>query len=442
MAIPNNLGQKIITQANKTFASKFHQSQSGDYFNNQQNPIIQNMASLKHYIGGRQGQSAMRYFKVREQAELEAKKHIEKLNEVMRQRQVREKKMEEILKDNSLERQFKLEKILQKRNTIREKFQKQVKDQEVRSMKLYSTSLKQLEERKNHMSFLQNSTTNKSFFNNAQDSSRMSIRRHQTSIMSQRSRYRDTNEDDHHLKLQLQSIDDKLKKGLERSQIFKQQISSKASQQFQKVQSLNVRGLQEEQKSQKWSSYLMKRQTLESKLEAQRKVMNERQQYQSQKNYEKLQKTQELKKELQKSSDFRFKQQQQRFLSSEKQIKQNQEKLRLEKLKREELWHLKRQDQIDNLQEQKLLREQEKQKLQQKHEWMKFQSQNVKEIQKVSDQSKIMIEMQRREYMDKKSGKGLSTFEQMKFKYLADAALTPDIKKFAIKPNKPNEGNN
>ena len=37
----------------------------------------------------------------------------------------------------------------------------------------------------------------------------------------------------------------------------------------------------------------------------------------------------------------------------------------------------------------------------------------------------------------------MGAFEEVKSKYLADAAITPDIRKFTIKTNKPNdEGNN
>jgi hypothetical protein len=42
--------------------------------------------------------------RARELAELEAKKHIEKLNDIMMKRQSKERKMQEIIEENSLER--------------------------------------------------------------------------------------------------------------------------------------------------------------------------------------------------------------------------------------------------------------------------------------------------------------------------------------------------
>jgi hypothetical protein len=57
---------------------------------------------------------------------------------------------------------------------------------------------------------------------------------------------------------------------------------------------------------------------------------------------------------LDNSVDNRFKVYQVKLKNSEKQIEENKRKLKLEKMKRDELWHLRHLDQKDNLEEMKV----------------------------------------------------------------------------------------
>ena len=62
--------------------------------------------------------------RARELAEIEAKKHVEKLNEIMMKRQNKEKKMQEILEENSLERMARLEMAKEKRKQAKSKMER------------------------------------------------------------------------------------------------------------------------------------------------------------------------------------------------------------------------------------------------------------------------------------------------------------------------------
>ncbi|CDW74172.1 UNKNOWN [Stylonychia lemnae] len=370
--------------------------------------------------------TAVRFMKAREQAEQEAKRHLEKLNDLMKKRQVKEKKMEEILRENSQERLMRLDQMSRKRIIAKDRVEKDKKDQEQKSMKFFNSTLKQIEDRLMRQKSVEKERAQNDFLK--QENSRMSAMRHQTSYIGYTAR---TNQNDDELNEQLRSLDDKLNKGVQRSQMLKQQISTRAAQVHQKIIDKNLKQVQEQHFNEKWSSYLMKRNKVEQKLGEQRKYMDEKWQYQHQQNQVKQEKSVQIKKDQEKSFEQKFKQYQRKFLSSEKQIKQNQEKLRLEKLKKEEIWHLKRQDQLDNLEEQKMLREQERIKLQTKHHWMNFQSQSIKEMNRQNDEARLKQEMERRNYiMSKKKAR---PYDEMKDIVLADAAITPDIKKFHIK---------
>ena len=57
----------------------------------------------------------------------------------------------------------------------------------------------------------------------------------------------------------------------------------------------------------------------------------------------------------------------------------------MEKLKRDEVRHLRRIDQVDNMEERKISREQEKQRIFMKHNWISFQTQNLKDSIRMND---------------------------------------------------------
>ena len=57
----------------------------------------------------------------------------------------------------------------------------------------------------------------------------------------------------------------------------------------------------------------------------------------------------------------------------------------MEKLKKDEIVHLRRLDQIDNMEEQRLAKEKEKERILQKHTWITMQANNIKDLMRMSD---------------------------------------------------------
>ena len=137
------------------------------------------------------------------------------------------------------------------------------------------------------------------------------------------------------------------------------------------------------------------------------------------------------KKEVDDSIDNRFVMYQQKFNNSERQIVENQRKLRLEKLKRDEVWHLRRIDQQDNLEEMKLKRQREKNQVIQKHQMIGQQFESQKEEMKMWQEKVRQDEQARRTFMSNKK----MPYEEMKCKFLSQAAVTPDITKFRKEKN-------
>jgi len=66
----------------------------------------------------------VKFLKARELAELEAKKHIEKLNGLLKKREEKEKKMQELMNESSLERLMNVQRANQKRDTAKSKIEK------------------------------------------------------------------------------------------------------------------------------------------------------------------------------------------------------------------------------------------------------------------------------------------------------------------------------
>ena len=68
--------------------------------------------------------------KARENAESVARGQIDKINQILQKRKDKEKKAEEIFKEYSEERDFKLQKLIERRNKVKEKQDKLNKDKE------------------------------------------------------------------------------------------------------------------------------------------------------------------------------------------------------------------------------------------------------------------------------------------------------------------------
>ena len=136
----------------------------------------------------------------------------------------------------------------------------------------------------------------------------------------------------------------------------------------------------------------------------------------SQHNRDKLDKFLDQKFQIDHSVDNRYKVYERKKANNEQQIEANRQKLRLEKLKRDEVWNLRRLDQIDNLNDIKLNQEQEKQRILFKQHFMNMQSHTVKEKSKQNEDSRFRMTEEYQSYMSQKRSN--KPYEEMRHKYL------------------------
>ena len=159
----------------------------------------------------------------------------------MMKRQAKELKMREILEENSLERLQKLTKANEKRREIKSKMEKVSKELELKSLKMYNMSVKNM-------------------MNDTIRSHRSNDRRENQSKFTVSSSYRkmDKEKSDDELISELTRIENKLKIGQERSSIYRQEISTKARQHSDKIETVKSKLAILNDPNERFSNYLQK----------------------------------------------------------------------------------------------------------------------------------------------------------------------------------------